>query len=389
MTSPQDIDILWPQRNAQVALGWLMTCLFGTQTVASGFNASVSGLTVTLGGGFLTSYSAIDASAFGSLSADGGNIQNIGINRNGASFTLSAPGVGLTVGNLIEAQFVVQDTGPVVLPYYNSAGGSAFSGPGNSGNALNTVRQQTVNLQLVTNTTSPTSGWTPLYTVYATNSSGTTTLNVAQHPQAPFCPFTFPAMTPGFSRMAVFANSGTGTWTVPTGVQLGKVRCWGPGGNGGAGSSTSGNAGGGGGGGGGYIETFWSAYPQTAVSYTVGSSGTASNFGSFVTCASGGNGADSGSSGGAIGGSGGGFSLGSGQFGGYYGAVGEPGGVGYQIAGGAVGGSGGGAFGGGTGAIGSGFGSAISAANNGAGGAGGVGNEPGGAGGLGLIIVEY
>jgi len=385
LSVPQDVDVLWPQRHAMTALGFFMATLFGTAPVATGFTATVSGLTVTVGAGSLTSYGAVDATAFGSLPASSTNIQKIGINSSGASFTITAPAVNVTQQYLIEAQYYESDGTPIVLPYYNASNPSTpFSGPSNSGNALNTVRSQGVNLQIIAGS-STTSGWQPLYIVTATNTAGTTTIGITQAPSSPFLPFTQPSLTPGFSRYQTWGASAT--WTVPTGVQLGKLRMWGGGGGGGGGSSS--NAGGGGAGA--YFEGILSFTPQQVIAITIGgpgtggnagasgSSGVASSFGSFVTCGGGGPGLAS--SVGGTGGAGGVVTLGSGYVGPSYlaitGTAGQAG-TNYGACGGApYGGS-------------SSYAVGLLFANSfGGGGGGSSGTFPGGTGGGGFAILEY
>lgn len=110
----------------------------------------------------------------------------------------------------------------------------------------------------------------------------------------------------------------TGNFTVPVGVYTLYVECVGAGG-GGSGcdsNTTTGNISGGGGGAGGFANGFYSVTPAQVIAFTVGNRGTASNdgtattFGTLITC-SGGKGAVFGSTGTSVGGLGGAASGGT------------------------------------------------------------------------------
>lgn len=208
---------------------------------------------------------------------------------------------------------------------------------------------------------------------------------------------------PFFTNVQEFDS--TGSFTVPAGVYLVRVRAWG-GGGGGAGSTTA--AGGPGGGGGGYAEQFFAVAPNDTLDITIGTGGAggaAATNGSPGTnttvehtsdtqtlTANGGIGGD------GSGGAGGGYTLaGGGTGGGGFGFYGSPGNASSTTASGSnTSGGAGGAPGLGGGA-GSGVVSAAgnnAAANSGAGGAGGgtVANTTtyaGGNGGSGRVILEW
>jgi hypothetical protein len=207
------------------------------------------------------------------------------------------------------------------------------------------------------------SNTTYYYRAYATNGAGTSYGQI------------FSFKTKGY----VLLSSGTGTWTVPSGVTEVKIACWG---GGGGGSGKNANRGSGGGGGA-YSSSTISTTPGDVYNYSIGNGGAGSvasnsggdtNFGNGIVIAKGGSGAGLSSYSGAIGGDALScigqvtFSGGNGGNGG----VGSTGNVGGG--GGAAGPTGPGGPGG---SVGSG------------GGAGGIGNSPGGNGGAGSFSYGY
>ncbi len=402
---PLDTDLLTINRNALIALGYLVQATLGSNTVVDGLACaptSPASMTVTVGPGSITTLTTIDPLAYGSLPADNTDpLVKMGVNTTATSFTLTAPtSSGDSIAYLIEAAFLESDTDPVVLPYYNAANpAQPYSGPSNSGTAQNTARIERVQLQVKsgapattgTQTTPPVdSGWVGLYVVtVAYGATSLTAANITTLPTAPFIPFKLPALTPGVSRMTAFGESGS--WTVPSGISQVRARVWGAGGGGGGGGGGAGA----GGSGGGYTEGYFPVTPGTTIAITIGvggSSGLAggtTSFGAFASAsggAPGGSGTSDGSgiastSGGA--GSGGSFNM-PGQFG-QNGLVFPSGGL--------VGGTGGAAY---TGAAA--FGPAGSTSTNlpgldgafaGAGGSGGIADAAGGTGANGLVILEW
>ncbi|HLI13468.1 MAG TPA: hypothetical protein VKY65_17895 [Alphaproteobacteria bacterium] len=123
--------------------------------------------------------------------------------------------------------------------------------------------------------------------------------------------------TPGFSNR-VFLTSGSGNWTVPTGVTRFRVRLWGAGGSGGSGYASDGA--GASGGSGAYCERLITGViPGTVMSYTVGQGGAGipanvnsagnaggyTTFNSWLTAGGGGGGANGQTGAGQSGGAGG------------------------------------------------------------------------------------
>ncbi len=406
---PLDTDILNLNRNVMVAIGALNAAMLGGGMVADGLACTPTvpaSLTVTVAPGSITQLGPVDANSYGSLPQDTGQqTVRMGINLDPVTFTLAAPpSSGQSVNYLIEATFSEADADPVVLPYVNAADPSVpYSGPGNSGGAQNTQRQQRVQLQVKpgaaaaagTQVTPPVdAGWVGLYVV--TVNYGQTAIaagDIVTLPQAPFLPFKLPQLRPGFSQMQVFDSSGN--FVVPPGVTQAKVTV--VGGGGGAGYHAS-MPGGGGGAGGTAIDIVTGLAPGQVIPVTVGAGGIApgapanggsggtSSFGGYLSATGGG------------GGEGGTATL--------FATAGGAGGIGSGariVQGGAMGGDGivvagrggdGGGPGRGRGASGplpglpaTGFG------GGGGGGGASIGaaptSSPGGAGAPGIVIVEY
>ncbi len=209
---PQDVDILNPNRNAMIALGWLTQATLGTNTGVVGLECTPTipaSMTVNVGAGAIWAMEEIDTSAYGSLAADSSPLMKLGILPEGAgtNFPLTAPsGAGQSINYLIEAAFQEVDANPVVLPYVNPSNPSQpYSGPSNSGTAQNTVRQQLVELQLKAGAAANTgtqatpatdAGYVPLYVITVSyGQSSITSANIVTAPSAPFV-LSLPAMAP-------------------------------------------------------------------------------------------------------------------------------------------------------------------------------------------------
>ena len=406
---PLDTDILYPNRNAMIGIAALTAATLGTGTVVDGLACaptSPASMTVVVGPGSITQLSALDATAYGSLTADViDQIVKTGINLQATNFTLSAPASsGQSINYLIEAAFSETDTAAVVLPYVNASNPSQpYSGPNNAGTAQNTQRVQRVQLQVkpgaaaasgTQTTPAVDSGWVGLYVVMVNyGQTAITAANIATLPGAPFLPYKLPALRPGFSAMQVFTQSGN--FTVPNGVSTVKVTVVGGGGSGGYHSTMPSGGGGAGGRAKGVITGLT---PGQVIAVTVGAGGAApssvqngnnggtSSFGSYMS-ANGGTGGMGGTAANFAnaGGAGGQASGGQVNMTGSYGSD--------SMTAGCRGGDGGGP-GDGRGA--SGPMPGINAQSYGGGGggggmttSGGAVGSPGGAGGAGLVIVEY
>ncbi len=402
---PLDTDILNIERNVLVALGYLTQATLGTTTVADGLACvptSPASMSISVGAGSITQFGVVDTTAFGSLPAlTNDPLVRMGTNLGSTGFTLVAPTAqGQCINYLIQASLLEQDATPLVLPYYNAASpGQPYSGPSNSGASQNTQRLQSVQLEMkagppvaIGSANIPTvdAGWVGLYVI--TVDYGQTVItgsSIAALPAAPFLTWKLPQLSPGTSHLAVFQPTTQGTWMVPAGVSLLKLRLWGGGGAGGSGFEGAG----GGGAGGGYSEGFYAVSPGQSFVVSVGNGGAGSNggnssFGNLASATGGQAGANGGSGAGGVGGSAAGSGSGSGLC-----ITGSAGGAAFGAGGAWLSGAGGGAFGsaGGTAATGPSSGSiaGVNGVAPGAGGSGGIGIGSGGQGGPGLVLVEW
>ncbi len=289
---PLDTDLLSINRNTMIGLGFLARAILGTNTVADGLHCeptSPASMNVVVGAGSITQIGPVDLLAYGSIAADATDqIVKMGINITPTTFSLTPPSsVGQSINYLIEASFQEVDGTPIVLPYYNASNpAQSFSGPGNSGAAQNTVRTQSVQLQLKPgvpgNTGSQTtpvvdSGWVALYQI--TVSYGQTQVtagNIGIIPTAPFLAWKLPALRPGFgSGVQTFVASGQ--FTVPAGVTQVEVEIWGAGS--GSYASVPLTASGGGSGGGYAKKLVTGLTPGQTIPLTVGAGGLAGTTG--------------------------------------------------------------------------------------------------------------
>jgi hypothetical protein len=198
---PRDTDLLFAEVGAMVGQGYLAQAMLGTSVAAVGLACaptSPASMQVTVGPGAMTGYTEVDTTAFGSLGTNTNPLVKLGVNQAATSFTLTAPTTsGQSINYLIEGQFQETDNTAIVLPYYNAANPlQPYAGPGNSGTAQNTVRQQLVGLQLKAGAAATTgtqttpgadSGWSPLYVItvnYGQTSVTSSSISVAQN--APF-----------------------------------------------------------------------------------------------------------------------------------------------------------------------------------------------------------
>lgn len=199
---PQDTDVLLSNKNPYIAISKLAGAVLGTTQILNAFACtptSPASLSVNVGPGECYSLQEIDPNAYGSISSDTSDqIVKQGITLATITEAFTAPvTIGYSVNYLIEIIFNEQDTNSVVLPYYNSADiNSPFSGPGNSGDAQNTSRQDTVTIAVKTGTPAPTgtqttpspdTGYTGAWVV--TVAYGQTTIisgNISQYASASF-----------------------------------------------------------------------------------------------------------------------------------------------------------------------------------------------------------
>jgi hypothetical protein len=263
---PLDTDILSLNRNAMVAFGFLAQACLGTNTVVDGLACtptSPASSAVQIGPGSISQLNVVDSSAYGSLAADTSDaLVKMGINLTAQTITgLVAPtSSGQSIAYLIEATLSETDVDPLVLAYYNAADPSQpYSGPNGSNVAQNTLRKQSVQLQVKAGAPATTgsqvlppvdNGWVGLYSItVGYGQLAVTSTNIAVLPLAPFINFKLPQLRPGFaSGVQAFNTPGEFTFTVPDGVTQVEAEVWGAGS--GSFASVSGMPSGGAGGGG-------------------------------------------------------------------------------------------------------------------------------------------
>jgi len=220
----------------------------------------------------------------------------IGVNIAPTIFTVAAPTTsGQSVNYLIQAAFQESDVSPIVLPYYNAAQPSQpYSGPANSGVAQNTLRTQSVELEMKcgapaisgTQSTPPVdNGWTGLYVI--TVPYGVTSVaaaNISPLPTAPFLSWKLPWLRPGFGS-GTLSLTASGNFTVPAGVTQVEVEVWGAGAGSYASVSgvSSGIASGGGSGGGYARKRVTGLTPGQTVAVVVGTGGNYGTVGGGAT----------------------------------------------------------------------------------------------------------
>jgi hypothetical protein len=260
---PLDSDLLTTNRNTMVALGYLAQMVLGSSTVVDGLACIPTvpaSLSVTVGPGSITQLSVVDTLNYGSRPADSTDqLVKMGINLPSTSFTVVPPTTsGQSANFLIQAALQESDIDPVVLPYYNAANPSQpYSGPTNSGVAQNTLRTQSVQLQIKAGAAAATgsqltppvdNGWVGLYVIsVAYGQTAITATSIAVLPNAPFLTWKLPTLRPGFAS-GVQSFTASGSFSVPAGVTQIEVEVWGAGSGSYASSSTSPSGGAAGGG---------------------------------------------------------------------------------------------------------------------------------------------
>ncbi len=234
---PQDLDLNQNMQFGMIGLGYLAEVVMGQSTWAYGFTPAATipaSLTVNFGRGSLGMMTVVDQTNPGSSNiADTTDpLMKVGINLGATPIAFTPPGTsGQSQVFLIQGQMQEADTGSAVLPYYNAANpAQPFSGPNNSGAADNTIRAQTVALQVVAGTPattgsqvapSVTAGWVPLYLVTLANGQTTITdADVSVHPSAPFLPAVLPDVVNPSDFKRVNSSFDVGSYSFPDGTVL-------------------------------------------------------------------------------------------------------------------------------------------------------------------------
>jgi hypothetical protein len=299
---PLDTDQLLQSRNTFVGIGHVNDMLYGPGTTSvGGFSCTPGlGLSVVVAPGSVLGSGSIDDTAYGSLPAVTSQITRQYIMRDPT--TLAVPGAGATY--YIYALAARADTGAAVLPFYNASNpAQALAGPGNSGQAQPSVRQDVATVGIGASV--PTGGialWTVTVPAGATSITQAMIARVASSPFMPTIPQLNPGRYLGFARFTV-----SGTYTPSANANRIRVKMVGAGGGGGGGASngTNGSSAGVGGAAGAYME-FEVALNQitapVAISIGVGqavfatgglngTAGTGTTFGTYANCSGGGGGA--------------------------------------------------------------------------------------------------
>ena len=224
---PRSVDLLSTNKNAMVALGFLMQAVLGTSVSADGLACTPhtpANLTVNVGPGVIHSLQNIDGTAYGALAADTTNqIMKQGISPSTVPLNCPAPATtGQSINYLVQVAYQDTDSEAAVLPYYNASNPSVpWAGPNNTGVSQNTVRKGVclvgvkAGIPATTGsqaTPAPDAGYTGLYVVTVANGQTTITSgNIAQLTTAPFISAKLPAMLSTIQSGAVsFAQDTSG-----------------------------------------------------------------------------------------------------------------------------------------------------------------------------------
>lgn len=237
---PLETDLLNVNKMAYLALAKLVGAVLGPGPLVNGLACtptSPASMSVLIGAGEIYAQEVTDQNAYSSLGTDSTSIVKQGILASPVQLTFIAPVTnGYSINYLIEVAFEEQDINPIVLSYYNAANPQqAYSGPGGSGTAQNTMRQDTVAIQVKDGTPAPTgsqttpaadSGYIALYVVtVAYGQSTITAASISAVSGAPFIGGTLTQKASGTMPIRGFVNllvngtldiwpTGTGPMTV-------------------------------------------------------------------------------------------------------------------------------------------------------------------------------
>jgi hypothetical protein len=147
---PELDTVLYGQRNAMLALGYLAQAVLGTSTLFDGLLCTASGLGVSVAPGSVLQLEVIDTSPYSDIAASSDPVVKQGINTAPTVFQTPAPATpGQSVIYVVAGAFLESDTNDTVIPYFNAANMNApQAGPGNSGASQPTRRQQRCDLRV-------------------------------------------------------------------------------------------------------------------------------------------------------------------------------------------------------------------------------------------------
>lgn len=216
---PLDTDMLSTNKDAYIGLAKLTAGVLGTSTLLNAFTCiptAPASLQVQVTAGEIYSLQNIDNNAYGSLAADTTHqIVKQGVVLNTTTLNCPAPGTsGQSINYLIQIGFSETDGGSTVLPYYNSSNpAQPYSGPSNSGQPNNTIRQDGINIQAkagvaattgTQTTPSPDTGFTGAFVVTVAN--GQTQINSGNITTYSGAPFILETLTQKISQSTADAR---------------------------------------------------------------------------------------------------------------------------------------------------------------------------------------
>lgn len=200
---PLETDLLLTNKFAMVGMARLAEVMLGSSTCLYGFECrpgEAKPLSVHVSEGQIYHHEETDKTAFSTLGPD----TETRIVKQGYSqaqnFELTLPKVpGHSLCYLLQMKYIDEDTGDIVLPYYNASEPAAgFSGPENSGKAQHTVRAGRCIVALKAGSSAPSgseqipdadSGHFAAWVITVRSDSvAITAKDIAMHPTAPFVP---------------------------------------------------------------------------------------------------------------------------------------------------------------------------------------------------------
>lgn len=222
---PLSTDMLNTNKNVMIALSKLAAAILGTGTMVNGLACAPTApasLDVVIAPGEIYQTAVMDATAYSSIPADlTDGLQKQGVMLSSSTLALTAPAtVGQSVNYLVQATFEEIDSLLTVLPFYNSANpAQAFSGQGNNGQSLPTVRKGQCVIGLKAGVAAPTgtqvtpapdAGYVGLWVVTVAYGQATITApNISMYAGAPFVNNTILSLAPVFSVSPLVPNPGT------------------------------------------------------------------------------------------------------------------------------------------------------------------------------------
>jgi hypothetical protein len=224
---PLETDLLRAEQFAMTALAKLSEAVLGVSTVVVGFPltpTSPASLVLNLGAGQVYQQENLEQSAWSSLPVDTHTVVKQGLQLDATSLTFAPPSTtGFAQCFLVEVAYEDLDGGQTVRPYFNANNpAQPFQGPGNNGQADNTVRKGAVAVQVkagiaATSGTevapTPDAGYAGLWVVTLTaGQSSISAGNIAQYSEAPYILATLPEI-PNAVQSAewIYAGQSAGT----------------------------------------------------------------------------------------------------------------------------------------------------------------------------------